>query len=307
MPQNFHYPPILSLISEPRLASYNMTFAPSTDSELYGIYIWAQHVVGALYPILQHIEISLQNAIDAEARQRFGEFYWRLPQFNTPKTIDFSNNLRKAESKLNAQWRTLEHRRRGLISGTSAWSHDKIVAATDFSTWEYVLRDDFSAQDRTQEPHCLWPRSMSKIFRQYHAIDPSNLLARRKILDLVHEIREYRNRLFHHDKIWISSTGVVNAHTAIDSIRKKINRMELLIKAIDQRLLNILEKVGVFACARRTCSINELNIYRYAHTEAPLTARKKRILRSLAAQVKAENSTAVWTYGGSLYGLYKIR
>ena len=181
MPRNFHYPPILSLISAPRLASYDTTFSPSTDSELYGIYIWAQHVVGALYPILQNIEISLRNAIDAEARQRFGEFYWRLPQFNTPQTIDFSNNLRKAESKLNAEWRTREHRRRGLISGTSAWSHDKIVAATDFSTWEYVLRDDFSTQDRTQEPYCLWPLSMSKIFRQYHAIDPSNLACNKKL------------------------------------------------------------------------------------------------------------------------------
>ena len=135
MPLNFHYPPILSLISAPRLASYSITFTPGTDSELYGIYIWAQHVVGALYPILQNIEISLRNAIDAEARQRFGEFYWRLPQFNTPQTIDFSNNLRKAESQLNAEWRTHERRRRGLISGTLAWSHDKIVAATDFSTW----------------------------------------------------------------------------------------------------------------------------------------------------------------------------
>jgi len=148
---------------------------------------------------------------------------------------------------------------------------------------------------------------MSKVFRQYHVIDPSNLLARRRILDLVHEIREYRNRLFHRDKIWGSSTGVVDARTAIDSIRKKINRMELLIKVIDQRLLNILGIVGVFTCARRVCSINELNIYRYAYTEAPLTARKKRVLRSLTARVKAENSTAVWTYGGALYGLYKIR
>lgn len=153
----------------------------------------------------------------------------------------------------------------------------------------------------------MWPRSMSKVFRQYHAVDPGNLVARKRILDLVHEIREYRNRLFHHDKIWISSAGVIDARTAIDSIRKKINRMELLIKVIDQRLLNIMDKVGVFASARRVCSIGELNIYRYAHTEPPLTARKKRVLRSLMAQARGENATVAWTYGGSLYGLYKIR
>lgn len=311
MPQSFYYPPILSLASPPRLASYQSTFSPQSDCELYGIYIWSQHVVGALYPITQTVEISLRNTIDGTARRRFGEKWWLLPQFNSSQTKDFLGNFEKAEKTLTRQWRANQRERLGLAAGASLldpiWSHDKVVAATDFSTWEYVLRDDFSAPSRTKEQLYLWPRSTGKAFRKYNKISSSSVVSRHHILDLVREVREYRNRLFHHDKIWVSGSGATSARSAIDSIRKKINKMEELLGVIDSRLPTIMNKVGVLPSARRLCSINELDIYRYAHLEPPLTSKKKRVIRTITAHASALNATVAWSYGGSLYGLYKIR
>jgi hypothetical protein len=314
MPQQFHYPPILGLASSPRLDSYKSTFSPTGDAELYGLYVWAQHVVGALYPITQHAEISLRNAIDREARRRFADKWWNLPQFNVAQTQDFVQNLRKAERALTNSWRQKERIRLSLPPGAAvptlppAWNHDQIVAGTDFSTWEYVLRDDFSAPTRAEESDYLWPRSMGKVFRHYNSISTSSVAARHGIYDLVREVRQYRNRLFHHDKIWVNSTTVANdARTAIDSIRRKIRKMEALIGAVDPRLVDLLEKVGVFGSARRVCSVNDLDIYRYAHSEPVFTARKKRTLRSVTARVKSQNITTAWVYGDALYGLYRIR
>lgn len=54
--------------------------------------------------------------------------------------------------------------------------------------------------------------------------------------------------------------------------------MELILSAIDQRLLSLLEKVGIVSQARRVCAIDQLNIYRYAHAEPKLTAKKSELL-----------------------------
>lgn len=295
------------------MASFQATFRPATDAELYGIYVWAQHAVGALYPITQNAEVTLRNAIDREACRRFGAFWWRQPQFGTGNTADFQRNLAKAEDNLLRHWRKKERLRLQLPPNariptpTPTFTHDQILAATDFSTWEYVLRDDFASPARSANSAYLWPLSTSRVFRKYSLINNIEADARKGLLDLVHEVRNYRNRLFHHDRIWIMAPTVTDARTAIDTIRHKINRMELLIRTIEPRTLQIMQKVGIFACARRVCSETELNIYRYAHSEPLLTSRKKRVLRGVTSRVNADNVTAAWQYGDSLYGLYKIR
>jgi hypothetical protein len=275
--------------------------------------MWTQHVVGALYPITHHVEIALRNAIDKEARRRFGDFWWTLPEFNTLAAHDLQQNLLKAKKNLDRAWNSAERKRLALPKNAPlptlppAWSHDKIIAGTDFSTWQYLLRDDFSSQSTSTHSSYLWPLSMSRVFRSFNLIDPSPAVARLQILDLVHEIREYRNRLFHHDKIWMHTSPNMTSQLAIDSIRRKISRMELLLKIIDKRLVSILEKTGVLANARRICSLNDLDIYRYAHIEQPLTRRKKRVLRSISGRAKQENVTQAWSYGGRVFGIYQIR
>lgn len=76
MPQATNYKPIISLISSIRLDGYRTTFRPNNECELYGIYIWSQHAAASIYPLLQNLEISLRNAVDREARVRFGDMWW---------------------------------------------------------------------------------------------------------------------------------------------------------------------------------------------------------------------------------------
>lgn len=87
MPQNTPMNTVLPLISTPRLGSYIATFKPVGDHELYGTYVWSQLAGGSVYPLLQNLEITLRNAIDAEARRRFGEKWWDNPQFHCGKII----------------------------------------------------------------------------------------------------------------------------------------------------------------------------------------------------------------------------
>lgn len=99
----------------------------------------------------------------------------------------------------------------------------------------------------------------------------------------------------------------MTAQLVVQAINTKIDKIELVRKVIDPRLHSVLSKTGVLANARRVCSMNELDIYRFAHTESPLTRCKKRVLRSVTGLAKHHNVTQAWSYGGRLYGIYPIR
>ena len=86
------------------------------------------------------------------------------------------------------------------------------------------------------------------------------------MLNPLKEIRDYRNRLFHHDCIWIKSKSV-DAQTAIESIREKINIIEKLIIAISPATYKALDAWGLFTSARRVCSVEELKMY--THLDYP--------------------------------------
>lgn len=313
MPQSFNYSPILALASPARMAAYKYTFAPANDSELYGAYIWAQHVVGALYPLTQHAEIALRNSIDNEATARFGSFWWTKAPFNGAGSQRFQGNILKAMNKLLWDWEKEERKRLGLSRNAPVptpvpvWTHDQIIGATEFSTWEFILNNAFAQPSGLNSAVHLWPAAMSSCFRTYHLLDPDQKKARKKLADIIREIRDYRNRLFHHDKIWTGQIAHSNVHNVITSIRHKINQMELMLNVIDVRLVSILKKTGVLPNARRVCSMNDLDIYRFAHSEQPVTRRKKRVLRSITGRARQQNVTQAWTYAGSLFGVYQIR
>jgi len=212
MPQVANYSVIISLISSVRLGSYRTTFRSANECELYGIYIWSQHAAASIYPLLQNLEISLRNAIDKEARARFGERWW-----------------------------------------------ERIQSTRDQGDCHFF------------------------------------------------ELREYRNRISHHEPLWVKSPNVNNARAAIDTIREKINKIELVIEALDINLLNIMRKVGLFDNARRVCSLDELAIYRYTKPFCSMTPEQMHVIETHCWQAKQKNETIIWRNNNTVYGLRTIR
>lgn len=71
-----NYLALETLISPNRLNSYR-TLAPSNDiKELVGAYYWNKALSGALFPVIQCIEITLRNAIHDAATNAFGTPAW---------------------------------------------------------------------------------------------------------------------------------------------------------------------------------------------------------------------------------------
>ncbi|MCU5775508.1 CAAX protease [Erwiniaceae bacterium BAC15a-03b] len=276
MPKSINYPPVMSLLSTARLASVPVIFDLHSDIEKYGFSIWLQHAAAALYPLVQQLELVLRNSIDNAARSRFGDYWWdKILYDKTKENADnFIGNINKAKNKLKKRWKRSERIQPGLTNSVRikapAFTHDDIVASADLHTWEAILVDAYNTDIKNLKSEFLWPLSLSKTFRRLDVINNNPTKARKEIINLINELREYRNRLFHHDCIWIKSKSV-DTRTAIDSIREKINLIEKVLFAISPSTVSALSKWGIFAHARRVCSVQELNIYTNLNYTVPST------------------------------------
>lgn len=310
MPQNTPVNAVLPLISAPRLGSYIVTFKPVSDHQLYGTYVWSQLAGGSVYPLLQNLEITLRNAIDAEARRRFGDKWWNSPRFHCRRAIAqtaFYGKILRATGNLDDAWKKKQRKTKRPAFPLPQWSHDQIVAATDFSAWHFILNNDFAAPNSTQNRNYLWPISTSRVFKQYGTVSPVEKTARKKIQDRTVEMREYRNRLSHNEPLWVKAPNVTNAATAIDTIRNKIRKIESLLTVIAPEKHLIMEKMGLFSHALRICSVQELAIHSFSHFHCPLTRRQKRNLRGVIPTTGKLNQSQTFEYDNRVYSLHRVR
>ncbi|ELY4512572.1 Abi family protein [Cronobacter muytjensii] len=310
MPQNTPVTNVLPLISTPRLGSYIVTFKPVDDHELYGTYIWSQLASGSVYPLLQNLEITLRNAVDVEARRRFGDKWWDNPGLSCGKPINqtaFYGKIVRAIDNLNETWKKKQRKRKKPTYPLPQWSHDQIIAATDFSAWHFILNNDFAAPNASQNKHYLWPISTGRVFRTYNSVSTDEKKARARIQSLIVEMREYRNRLSHNEPIWVKAPNVSDAATAIDTIRNKIRKIGALITLISPDKHHIMEKMGLFSQALRTCSVQELAIHSFHHADCALTRRQRRNLRGVISAAEKQNQSQVFDYAGRIYSLHLVR
>ncbi|MEM5550288.1 hypothetical protein WNY63_06050 [Pseudoalteromonas neustonica] len=318
MPKNINYTPIFNLVSQPRLSRFDVFFSDIEDKDYkrFGIYLWSQHASASLYPLMQHLEVLLRNSIDREARRRFGDYWWDFVNVDTTKTNhnNFKNGIRIALRNLEKAWKKAEKIKLGISQNDSLpatsqvpnFSHDDIVAATDFGTWKEVLISAYHTSNLADQDDFLWPKSISKVFRKYNAFDNSPNKAREEILNVVNELKDYRNRLFHHDCIWVKSKST-NSQNAIETIRHKINVIEKLIMSISPVTTNTLSTWGVFSHAKRICSTHELKLYINMEPEFSLEENEPEKIHEHFNASTTLNKTVPFSFKGKALGTYALR
>lgn len=259
---------------------------------------------------MQHLEVLLRNAVDQAAKDRFGEYWWeKIHKDNTKENYnDFNNGIAQAIRKLEKEWKKKKRLELNLNKddeipeATPTFSHDSILAATDFGVWLNVFNAGLSTSDLSKQNDFLWPLSFSKTFRRYNNLGKNNPdSARQEVLRIVNEIKEYRNRLFHHDCIWIKSVSPSKTQ-AIDSIRHKINLVEKLIEAISPVTHSTLKAWGVFYHAKRICSVDEFDLYT-ASEYSSIDEQETKLLNSISKSDKS----IVLNYSNTPIYMHKFR
>ena len=265
MPNTVSYRPVLidELISTHRINSYSKVFSIKNDAELVGVYLWNSHVCSALYPLLSTAEIALRNSIDHALKADLGKFWWKKSTLQyksfTPAKIKLPRDVQYIENNFSAAFNNASKDKRKRLNKPFHYKvnpeHQEIVAKTEFSTWEFILDNEFMGNN------LIWPKNLGKVFRGvWPTTQATNMLAQTK--DLVSLVRNFRNRVFHHEPAW-KKFGVTNEQQAITHLHEKISKIVELISLISPEQADLLNKCGTIKNAYRACSLDEIERFKY--------------------------------------------
>jgi hypothetical protein len=213
-------------------------------------------VCSALYPLLCSLETTVRNSIDQTLISTLGRFWWEAgklhyksfaPRGAVPKAVcKIRENFSKATIAVKA-----ERKRRYPHMPAGAPRHDDVVAKTEFSTWEFLLDQEFMG------PGLIW---QSKLGRVLQGVWPSSKASTTltHAQASVRNARELRNRVSHHEPVW-KRYGVTSEADAIVHLNEKIDAIEAAIALFSPDKLQFLQKNLLLKTARRVCTQQELD------------------------------------------------
>lgn len=242
------------LVTNPRINVYRRVFRTSNDSELFGVYIWNLHVSSVFCPILSLVEVSLRNAIDSALCAELGMFWWsssklRYKSFSSEKKSPESVR-RLTNNFSNATLQYYRDMRRVNRNANVVPDHNGIVSRTEFSTWEYILNDEFMRHD------LIWPKCLGNAFQgEWGTTKARSFLL--YISNLVQTVRMFRNRVYHNEAVW-KRYGVQSANDAVSHLNEKIAVINALFRHIHPKGLDTCDLDHLFEKARMACSMDEI-------------------------------------------------
>ncbi|WGO83461.1 hypothetical protein [Arsenophonus apicola] len=270
MPFNYDYDEPRRLITQSRLSSYSTSIATENDAQLFGAYSWNLAVVGAFYPLLQIIEVSLRNAISNAAKLKAeqagvnGFWFDNLPYWqesNDQGQPILAEQVKKFKDKIKAAKGAAKKalKDKGEVAPTP--NHDQIIAQTDFSTWEYIL--DKHYYDGSDNSY-MWPTGLIKAFKKLPRTTESNPMFHQRdiIRRRIEEVRYFRSRVSHNESTWrLSDVG--EKEDIISLLTTRLDNMMELLFWISPKFQRYVKDIGIEARIRQVLHITELE--RYMH------------------------------------------
>lgn len=290
MPHTLQYRPLLidTLITNERIGSYQTVFQPANDVELMGAYLWNAHACGALYPLMGAVEVTLRNAIDQALVADLGRFWWaggKLRYRSFAAGVDAPHAVQAVRENFAKATRNhvAEQRRRHAARGNVTPQHHGIIAKTEFSTWEFLLDGEFRGRG------LIWPKHLSAVFRGKWPLRQAGAMLAH-VHDLVATLRDFRNRLFHHEPAW-KRYGVLSETDALLHLQEKTAKAESLLTLIHPENLRLLQAHGLLRDAKRACSA--LEIRRFQHLAQTHRINSLDTLNELVTRSAQENTALI--------------
>jgi len=237
----------IEALSQERFSSYEILCPTGKESDLIGAYHWNLAICSSLYPFLQSAEIALRNSMHEALSNKF----------NTTEWYDLISLNPVSKKKI-------EETKQELIRHQKPTTAPNIVASLTFGFWEKLLSHRYYANQ--DNPYCLWPHLIPDVFPDYKI---ENRSARKQIAKRFGEIKNLRNRLFHHEPIW----KFKNRNTAEKNIASLITVFNDMVKAIgwiSKEKKQYLRAFGFVSSFRELCDISCLEKYKQISREKSL-------------------------------------
>jgi hypothetical protein len=193
-------------LSSSRFEAYR-TNPGDDDIECLKRYVWNVALSEALYPTLQYLEIALRNGIHQAATTHFGTEYW----FDVPTLITDPTTLK-----------IISGAKGNLTKAGKPIEAGRVVAELHFGFWRQLFFNEYEKR--------LWRHIIKDVFP--HA--PKSQRQRAILGPRIHNAKELRNRIFHHEPVW-KFQGLQQRHVEVLETISWINRpMEELARVTDR-------------------------------------------------------------------------
>ena len=196
--------------SAARLNKYKIACG-GNDSKALSLYRHNVKLCQKFYGVLNVFEIVLRNAINKHYLLHFNDADWIYQQLQIGGMLEFSPQQKDVLDAINTMERN------------GKYTPDKVVASVSFGFWTYMF---------TKVPFRLGNQSLLQIFPNRQAG-----LGQKAIFKELQQIKQFRNRIAHHEPICFDAFGqksMVYAQTNYALILKYIeflgyNKDELLL------------------------------------------------------------------------------
>ena len=166
------YDPLRAALSDKRLTRCDQG---DGDLNMMARYLYNTALCEAIYPLLQHLEVSLRNswhqALSADYRR--ADWFDPATTFLEPREV----------ADVNAAMTNLMRQRKPVEA-------DRVVAELTFGFWTALLDVRYE--------YTLWPRLLGATFPRMNRTRRTRAVLSPRF----NKIRKLRNRVFHHEPIW---------------------------------------------------------------------------------------------------------
>ena len=200
-------PQIRRALSDARLDAYRIS-PQETELDLLARYAWNMALSSALYGPIQLLEVALRNSLHAALTHHYGgnPYWYRLPHAFSPRVFGQKSDPRPEVSRALA--------RVGQVTQPLAADEPgRLVAELNFGFWTLLLTRPYGQQGLPLQPWVpFWPALIPMGF-PYLPNQRGTIRDREVVAERFNNIRQFRNRIAHHEPIWrgrpVPNQGVI--------------------------------------------------------------------------------------------------
>lgn len=186
------------------------------DEKAVSHYIYNVELSESFYSVLSMLEVALRNSLNRELTAYFETKEWYLQ-------IDSVNGLRNLRNSINTAKKHIANRNENITA-------DKVIAELTLGFWVRLLNAEYE--------RILW-KPLRKAFPHIEKSERQ----RNNVSAPINKIRDFRNRVFHHEPISWNLDKLEETHNRIIMVMGWINKdLPALVQSID-RVPEVLNKV----------------------------------------------------------------
>lgn len=196
---------MIEYLTSPRANAVQQFFQTTSKKDLLGSYAWCQAVSAGLLPILSDFEISLRNSLHRALSQQYGgmdSFNWMMSTPHPRLATNPKASPIPAPHKMSKYMAEELSRIKDKLNRRRPASPDDMVAALNFGFWEQLIN---GLDHRSHRVINLQGHILTRTFPyapDTATVPQSDPAFKNRVVSLLQQIREVRNRIGHHDSVW---------------------------------------------------------------------------------------------------------